>query len=155
MRTAHAHTSADALSPGRAVHCGTPRNGGRAHPPNDNNRGSAARRDPAATIPARSAPALRSGRCHAYSAATGSGGAGRPALRRSLRSVGADRTGEWGEAEVRRAVEWTSPRGKAQALRLREGQAPPHAEEEHTSELQSLMRNSYAVFCLKKKIHKT
>src|SRR3546814_10559876 len=26
--------------------------------------------------------------------------------------------------------------------------------EEHTSELQSLMRNSYAVFCLKKKIHK-
>src|SRR3546814_8738572 len=29
--------------------------------------------------------------------------------------------------------------------------------EEHTSELQSLMRNSYAVFCLKKKlqIHKT
>src|SRR3546814_10276662 len=26
--------------------------------------------------------------------------------------------------------------------------------EEHTSELQSLMRNSYAVFCLKKKNHK-
>src|SRR3546814_3325313 len=26
--------------------------------------------------------------------------------------------------------------------------------EEHTSELQSLMRSSYAVFCLKKKIHK-
>src|SRR3546814_7514644 len=26
--------------------------------------------------------------------------------------------------------------------------------EEHTSELQSLMRNSYAVFCLKKKEHK-
>src|SRR3546814_10216891 len=26
--------------------------------------------------------------------------------------------------------------------------------EEHTSELQSLMRNSYAVFCLKKKIQK-
>src|SRR3546814_6432536 len=26
--------------------------------------------------------------------------------------------------------------------------------EEHTSELQSLMSNSYAVFCLKKKIHK-
>src|SRR3546814_7711792 len=37
---------------------------------------------------------------------------------------------------------------------------PPHAEavgrsEEHTSELQSLMRISYAVFCLKKKTHKT
>src|SRR3546814_9797897 len=27
--------------------------------------------------------------------------------------------------------------------------------EEHTSELQSLMRNSYAVFCLEKKTHKT
>src|SRR3546814_9550347 len=34
------------------------------------------------------------------------------------------------------------------------GAAPRHAgdrSEEHTSELQSLMRNSYAVFCLKKK----
>src|SRR3546814_1777203 len=34
----------------------------------------------------------------------------------------------------------------AQALRLR-----PARSEEHTSELQSLMRISYAVFCLKKK----
>src|SRR3546814_4018552 len=30
-----------------------------------------------------------------------------------------------------------------------------HRSEEHTSELQSLMRISYAVFCLKKKIHNT
>src|SRR3546814_3223059 len=30
-----------------------------------------------------------------------------------------------------------------------------HGSEEHTSELQSLMRNSYAVFCLKKKTKKT
>src|SRR3546814_1083912 len=30
-----------------------------------------------------------------------------------------------------------------------------HRSEEHTSELQSLMRISYAVFCLKKKIHTT
>src|SRR3546814_3051246 len=29
--------------------------------------------------------------------------------------------------------------------------SPRHRSEEHTSELQSLMRNSYAVFCLKKK----
>src|SRR3546814_2647611 len=29
----------------------------------------------------------------------------------------------------------------------------PHRSEEHTSELQSLMRISYAVFCLNKKIH--
>src|SRR3546814_4661871 len=31
------------------------------------------------------------------------------------------------------------------------GQAPARRSEEHTSELQSLMRISYAVFCLKKK----
>src|SRR3546814_1781799 len=31
---------------------------------------------------------------------------------------------------------------------------PFHRSEEHTSELQSLMRISYAVFCLKKKITK-
>src|SRR3546814_1853853 len=30
----------------------------------------------------------------------------------------------------------------------------PRRSEEHTSELQSLMRNSYAVFCLKKKTKK-
>src|SRR3546814_8322833 len=30
---------------------------------------------------------------------------------------------------------------------------PEHRSEEHTSELQSLMRISYAVFCLKKKTH--
>src|SRR3546814_10905153 len=29
--------------------------------------------------------------------------------------------------------------------------SPDHRSEEHTSELQSLMRTSYAVFCLKKK----
>src|SRR3546814_2041850 len=33
--------------------------------------------------------------------------------------------------------------------------APPPRSEEHTSELQSLMRISYAVFCLKKKTHYT
>src|SRR3546814_6070078 len=31
------------------------------------------------------------------------------------------------------------------------GKRPQHRSEEHTSELQSLMRISYAVFCLKKK----
>src|SRR3546814_1491412 len=38
------------------------------------------------------------------------------------------------------------------ALNARGGQAP--RSEEHTSELQSLMRSSYAVFCLKKKTKK-
>src|SRR3546814_5083014 len=37
---------------------------------------------------------------------------------------------------------------------LVEGTAAGWRSEEHTSELQSLMRISYAVFCLKKKIYK-
>src|SRR3546814_4610825 len=35
------------------------------------------------------------------------------------------------------------------------GEGPPCRSEEHTSELQSLMRISYAVFCLKKKKNHT
>src|SRR3546814_8969264 len=37
------------------------------------------------------------------------------------------------------------------ALSARSGRAVPVRSEEHTSELQSLMRISYAVFCLKQK----
>src|SRR3546814_1030539 len=37
------------------------------------------------------------------------------------------------------------------AAMLAVGRALPARSEEHTSELQSLMRSSYAVFCLKKK----
>src|SRR3546814_5835163 len=44
---------------------------------------------------------------------------------------------------VRPAAQWLSPRSLQCKAR----------SEEHTSELQSLMRNSYAVFCLKKKNH--
>src|SRR3546814_1140926 len=36
---------------------------------------------------------------------------------------------------------------------IQAGHADRHRSEEHTSELQSLMRISYAVFCLKKKKH--
>src|SRR3546814_10921156 len=32
---------------------------------------------------------------------------------------------------------------------------PPHRSDEHTYELQSIIRNSYAVFCLKTKTHET
>src|SRR3546814_2661738 len=43
---------------------------------------------------------------------------------------------------------------RAVYVNLREGRiAQGGRSEEHTSELQSLMRISYAVFCLKKKIH--
>src|SRR3546814_6310226 len=44
-------------------------------------------------------------------------------------------------------------RGKAQRLAVILPR-PERRSEEHTSELQSLMRNSYAVFCLKKKKNK-
>src|SRR3546814_3991622 len=39
--------------------------------------------------------------------------------------------------------------------RRKKAAASPRRSEEHTSELQSLMRISYAVFCLKKKKKKT
>src|SRR3546814_1420719 len=42
-------------------------------------------------------------------------------------------------------------RGRGDAPRRRRRERPPQRSEEHTSELQSLMRISYAVFCLKKK----
>src|SRR3546814_10850508 len=41
--------------------------------------------------------------------------------------------------------------GFRRGLRQRAQFRPPGRSEEHTSELQSLMRTSYAVFCLKKK----
>src|SRR3546814_1311371 len=59
-------------------------------------------------------------------------------------------------AEVRCGVD-TAPGDVGVACRARCGRRRrPHPQvatrsEEHTSELQSLMRNSYAVFCLKKK----
>src|SRR3546814_5943861 len=43
--------------------------------------------------------------------------------------------------------------GKALALRRARSGGRANRSEEHTSELQSLMRISYAVFCLKKKIN--
>src|SRR3546814_6103751 len=46
-------------------------------------------------------------------------------------------------------------RGIDRPLPGRCASAPAARSEEHTSELQSLMRTSYAVFCLKKKKNKT
>src|SRR3546814_6938325 len=67
-------------------------------------------------------------------------------LRRSAGGVG--RTGRAG-ASIARCGFWR---------RARRGLGRSHLlgrSEEHTSELQSLMRISYAVFCLKKKKHNT
>src|SRR3546814_3920656 len=41
--------------------------------------------------------------------------------------------------------------GRSETLKLNPAQRMKPRSEEHTSELQSLMRTSYAVFCLKKK----
>src|SRR3546814_3726820 len=49
---------------------------------------------------------------------------------------------------------WRAPVGVASRVRAAAGRSPGTRSvrsEEHTSELQSLMRISYAVFCLKKK----
>src|SRR3546814_7707370 len=48
----------------------------------------------------------------------------------------------------------TLPEGLLPAAVRQARSHPPRGSEEHTSELQSLMRNSYAVFCLKKKKQK-
>src|SRR3546814_3814302 len=45
-------------------------------------------------------------------------------------------------------IELPGPTGERNVLRM-------NRSEEHTSELQSLMRTSYAVFCLQKKTEKT
>src|SRR3546814_2084459 len=52
----------------------------------------------------------------------------------------------WTEFDLENAI-WTIPGERMKARETR--------SEEHTSELQSLMRISYAVFCLKKKKNKT
>src|SRR3546814_9983028 len=80
-------------------------------------------------------------------------------LFRSLRGVAFGRVEQclrlFGLGDPRRAIK---DEGRAdmrfveQQLRLQQFELEPHRRsEEHTSELQSLMRISYAVFCLKKK----
>src|SRR3546814_9356689 len=63
----------------------------------------------------------------------------------TLKNIGAGNNGA-----IARFAEITD-RNTAEALRGTELCVPRSRSEEHTSELQSLMRISYAVFCLKKK----
>src|SRR3546814_10030909 len=55
-------------------------------------------------------------------------------------------------AELAPDVEDADAEGDAGGGQLAECDQRDRRSEEHTSELQSLMRSSYAVFCLKKKI---
>src|SRR3546814_3111636 len=58
------------------------------------------------------------------------------------------------DARLRQAFELAIDRAALNQVVFEGAFAPgnqPFRSEEHTSELQSLMRNSYAVFCLKKK----
>src|SRR3546814_8229165 len=76
-----------------------------------------------------------------------------PELRRARRHDAAARLARDGDAEAARdrtgAVDPACGR-----TGLRRCAGLTHRSEEHTSELQSLMRISYAVFCLKKKKNK-
>src|SRR3546814_7169716 len=64
-----------------------------------------------------------------------------------------DRTGRVGGGDRRPAdrIDRRDARRKSPARRPRQPVLAALRSEEHTSELQSLMRISYAVFCLKKK----
>src|SRR3546814_4521081 len=69
-------------------------------------------------------------------------------------SQGSDGSWNWPHGGVSPAPLSRSPNGAHRTVGP-QSSAPPdrraHRSEEHTSELQSLMRISYAVFCLKKK----
>src|SRR3546814_4640334 len=62
-----------------------------------------------------------------------------------------DRVIDLAVARVRRDDERRDARARPPAIALGRRDMIPPRSEEHTSELQSLMRISYAVFCLKKK----
>src|SRR3546814_5193942 len=55
-----------------------------------------------------------------------------------------------GHARAQMKARWPSAAERRRAIDAALEQGGPLRSEEHTSELQSLMRNSYAVFCLKK-----
>src|SRR3546814_8749850 len=58
----------------------------------------------------------------------------------------------YNDSQIESWVHGNSPQRYVEAMR---GDGERFRSEEHTSELQSLMRSSYAVFCLKKKKRQT
>src|SRR3546814_2775137 len=95
------------------------------------------------------------GRCRPAGSLNSGGGAGSGARSRQLRRISSGRAAAQGRGIERDclpehpASQWGMRRALLPRLRVE----PPTGarSEEHTSELQSLMRISYAVFCLKKK----
>src|SRR3546814_6373574 len=73
-----------------------------------------------------------------------------PALGGRLRTCGSDARCRW-DARGTGGQDARQERAGCGCARRR---ASPTRSEEHTSEVQSLMRNSYAVFCLQKTINK-
>src|SRR3546814_6358378 len=72
----------------------------------------------------------------------------RQPLRRHVRQARMG-IGQKGDGQRRRTAGTAARQGVADRIRLLH-RLPPTSSEEHTSELQSLMRISYAVFCLNK-----
>src|SRR3546814_5613178 len=72
----------------------------------------------------------------------------RSAVRRPRGGPSTENPDEWRQRPCRGTKAHAAPRPIADPGRAA---FPPCRSEEHTSELQSLMRISYAVFCLKKK----
>src|SRR3546814_1908728 len=70
------------------------------------------------------------------------------------RGIEGDDVGEGARLELAASFQPEEARRGRRALRD-EALEVEHRSEEHTSELQSLMRISYAVFCLTKKTHST
>src|SRR3546814_8685255 len=70
-----------------------------------------------------------------------------PDILAKLEPLGAQWTLDWGGGLI-----WLALDGEVDTIRAAAETAGGQRTEEHTSELQSLMRISYAVFCLKKTI---
>src|SRR3546814_5317701 len=83
-----------------------------------------------------------------------------PAVRRTIRDLGGVQEVMIGYSDSNKdggffCSNWELSKAQKKLIQVGEQCGIPIRSEEHTSELQSLMRISYAVFCLKKKKNKT
>src|SRR3546814_8620305 len=74
-----------------------------------------------------------------------------PALNSQISQLPRSRLPRTNSAAVTTSVVCSNNVSRQRAKKCADTADPPDRSEEHTSELQSLMRLSYAVFCLKKK----